>query len=390
MVKALVLVTLLSWPATSVTIADVIPESIIPSSHALRILKVAPILTSIKRHLRSNAAITSIEELLNLAPTLKQILPPNKLEELEFLQRQQLSSSDLFTHLKLDRIDIHQLLQSPDFFAWVAIIIRYPKPYKEVLFEHQKIDDGSAATKLAERLLQEQVKSWGENHEKTSEEIFSLLHLHEAKGDLFESPAFLLWVDFVESSRKGSSREAYKFLYTVLLEYYKNDGALLKALVERLDINDDNLASAAARSLLNVQNEIWRGDGKTAEEVFMLLNLGETEDKLFESPALSVWVAFVKLSNPIGWDATSAMFLTLSGLYEESVLIKALVAGENIKATHQLAVALINSPLESIWKHHLDLFVNSEVDFLETHKLKGEEMSATATLMAQSGERRLM
>ena len=93
MVKALILLTLLSWSASSVTIADVISESAIPSSRALEIRTATP--TSIKRHLRANVAITLIDE---LATTLRKSLPTAKLEE---LQPQLLSPIDLFTHMNL-------------------------------------------------------------------------------------------------------------------------------------------------------------------------------------------------------------------------------------------------------------------------------------------------
>ena len=348
MVKALILLTLLSWSASSVTIADVISESAIPSSRALEIRTATP--TSIKRHLRTNVAITLIDE---LATTLRKSLPTAKLEE---LQPQPLSPIDLFAHMNLGQVDIDQLLENQNFFAWVSIVISHSKTSSETtsramfealsshyksddavmkaLLKQLKINDDSFGEKFAEYLLRGQIASWVEKGGKTPKEMFGLLKLDKVeKGELFDDPALSLWVESV--NRKYFGPDAHEsprqVMFETLSSHYEGDDALTKALLERVKIEDASYGRKFAENLLHE-----RIGGKTPKEMFGLLKLDKVEKgELFDDPALSLWVESVnrKYFGPDAHESPrQVMFETLSSHYGgDEALMKALLKRAKIK-----------------------------------------------------------
>ncbi|CAI5715743.1 unnamed protein product [Peronospora farinosa] len=123
----------------------------------------------------------------------------------------------------------------------------------------------------------------GMNGNKDEEAVFKLLKLDETNDNVFNSPVFSQWVDFVEK-RSNSQEEAYDMMLDRLSSDFKSKNALYKKWVE---------------------------ETKNADDVFSILELSPTEQDLFKNPAFSGWVGFVKSTSSNDLKAIETMLSTL-------------------------------------------------------------------------------
>lgn len=305
------------------------------------------VLPLIKRHLRSTSAkaTSGRAEEKTIVSEVTTVLAQTTSRLHEWWLRKK-SPSDLFTYLTLDQIDIHHIFASPDFTRWVKLVMsNHPNSKKiayaliySALSRHFKDDDAldkvlvaqlnvsdddnNWKSAVAEGLLRTQFQRW-KRDEKTVEEIFQRLNLHEATQELFDSSAFMLWADFARLRYYTQSKAAYLSMYRVLSGHYNGNDALDKVLVARLHIKN-----SLSNSLLSTQVERWMKDKRTAEEIYKRLDLHKAEGKLFNVVPWLIWVDFVMSSyHPLAEEARRVIFETLSRYYNDEDLAKVLIAG---------------------------------------------------------------
>ncbi|KAF1787476.1 hypothetical protein GQ600_7628 [Phytophthora cactorum] len=123
---------------------------------------------------------------------------------------------------------------------------------------------------------------------KTADDIFNLLKLSEVGDKLFESPMLLTWRAYVANLDPKKTDE---LIFSVMKKYY--DGDILEKMFA-----DAKKRSATTRSMAsNLEEEMWRSQGKTADNLFKFLKLDEKGDDLFESPVLGTWVSYINRLN---------------------------------------------------------------------------------------------
>ncbi|KAG2888969.1 hypothetical protein PC114_g18167 [Phytophthora cactorum] len=82
-----------------------------------------------------------------------------------------------------------------------------------------------------------------------------------------------------------------ELIFSVMKKYY--DGDILEKMFA-----EAKKRSATTRSMAsNLEEEMWRSQGKMADNLFKFLKLDEKGDDLFESPVLGTWVSYINRLN---------------------------------------------------------------------------------------------
>ncbi|OWZ08236.1 RxLR effector protein [Phytophthora megakarya] len=243
--------------------------------------------------------------------------------------------------LKLDQSD-SKLFESPSFSQWAAFVAvrsksdpdttmftTLAKYYKDdilakILATAKEVDSTKAIATTMEGL---QIKKWV-TAGNTADDVFNALKLNQAGDKLFESPLFSTWATFVaQRNNKNPGVE----MFTTFTRHYSDD-VLAKIIPTHILATakkfDNTRAKATTLEGLQIMN--WVNSKKSADDVFKILKLEQTGDKLFESPLFSIWATFVAKQN--SKDPGVEMFTVFASHYTDDALAK-------IIPTHILATA---------------------------------------------------
>ncbi|KAG7389008.1 hypothetical protein PHYPSEUDO_011471 [Phytophthora pseudosyringae] len=217
----------------------------------------------------------------------------------------QATTNNLFKQFKLEEGGSH-LLASTQFDDWVAAVT---KAYKT----NPKAGDAAMVTTLAThysdealasmlaaakqvastkstatRLEDAHLNTWKADG-KTADDVFKLLKLDEAGGDLLKSSKLSTWVAYSTKLKN----KPYDDLLLKLKPSY-DDAALAKmiALAKK-----DATTTAVAENLESAQVWQWVKQDKSVIDVFRLLKLNEEGATLLKSPMLGTWVKYVDMQN---------------------------------------------------------------------------------------------
>lgn len=106
-----------------------------------------------------------------------------------------------------------------------------------------------------------------------------------------------------------------------------------------------SMKSGLSKLVQNLQLRWWQLTKKSPDDVFIYLKLGQTGDKLFETPGFSRWVNFVTANNKKTPEV--AIFSTLSTRYSDEALAQMLVAAKTADSTKAIAAKLEGVQLTS-------------------------------------------
>ncbi|ETO65303.1 hypothetical protein F444_17362 [Phytophthora nicotianae P1976] len=152
-------------------------------------------------------------------------------------------------------------------------------------------------------------------HEKTSDEVFSLLKLNVDEDDLLKNPLLSTWMSY---EKKLGTENPNHALLLKLRERY-DDAGLAKMLVAA---KNDRSTQVIATHVERAQLESWLNGKKTTEDVFKLLRLNtDTGVDLLKNPALKIWMKYVATS---GQNAYQLLLLKLRTKYSDEQLAKIL------------------------------------------------------------------
>ncbi|KAG1684892.1 hypothetical protein DVH05_010186 [Phytophthora capsici] len=151
----------------------------------------------------------------------------------------------------------------------------------------QKALQVDSTAKMAKRLQFEQIQRWL-GHEKTPEEVLTLLKLDINRYDLFEKPELLTWVKYLDDWNK-----MYPDRQTTL--FARISPLLEEGILANLLIKAKSVASTE-KIALRIQAEqtaSWLKAEKTPDDLFTLLRLNRAEDSpLLENPIFDAWVKY--------------------------------------------------------------------------------------------------
>ncbi|CAH0489175.1 unnamed protein product [Peronospora farinosa] len=340
------------------------------SSHAPAVMK---------RRLRSTMAMETTETSEERASTFRipevassfSSLKPTSAAIYEKLQRwvwrlTRQTPDNVFKLLKLDKIDKPnkistegaKLFENSRFKKWVNFVdakfSKDPKAKVEAIFAIlvAHYGDGAALARLldfgklhrgdkpiadlAAALQVAQLKHWNKN-EKTVENVLEILELHKTQGNPLLDPLFSQLSAYVELKHPNDPAAATKAMSTAFREFYKDDTAWAKLLVDGTKRDSVNII---AYDLLQSQLSLWEEGEKT---LFTHLGLDQIKEGLFENPLFKQWVAIVE---EIHWEtpktASDVILSTLAAHFgEKAAWADILVAGTKVPRTEYLALKLM-------------------------------------------------
>ncbi|POM73760.1 ABCF/EF-3b transporter-like protein, partial [Phytophthora palmivora] len=211
------------------------------------------------------------------------------------------SADDVFTLLKLD-VEDALFLKSPVLDTWTSYVTKLKKDPNQLMFlklETRYDDEGvakvllatkndyttrNAATTLENLLFQKWMSK-----DNSADGIFALLRLNKEGDKLFENPVFTTWESYVAKLDKANPDEA---MFSVLKTHYSDQGLVKLVEIAKTNRRTENIAA-------KLQEEIWRNQGKTADDIFDLLKLNEKRGEMFATPEFTTWVAFVTKLNKL-------------------------------------------------------------------------------------------
>ncbi|OWY96850.1 RxLR effector protein [Phytophthora megakarya] len=167
------------------------------------------------------------------------------------------------------------------------------------------------------------------------DDVYKILKLNQAGDKLFENPLFVSWAAFVV---KKNSKDPGSEMFTTFTKYYDDD-VLATMIPTRLLISAKKVDSTRAKAteLEELQIALWISTDKSADDVFRLLNLDKTGDKLFESPVWPSWINFIKQTKTKPDEATVT---ELTKIFGDVNLAKMISTATKVDSTEKLAVDL--------------------------------------------------
>ncbi|KAL4145923.1 hypothetical protein PRNP1_011796 [Phytophthora ramorum] len=246
------------------------------------------------------------------------------------------TGDDVFDLLKLNDKG-EKLFESPVAATWISYVTKLnTQNSDEVIFSSlKKLFDDEALAKMiagaktsasiaatAKKLEQVQLNKWM-SEGKTVDDIFALLKLNKDGEKLLQSPMLRTWISYVDLQGKNP----YDMILVKLSAHYDEVG-LAKMLVTA---KQDGTASSIVRKLEEVQLKNWLSDGKTADDVFKLLQLNKDGDTIFASSVWSVWSSYLtKLDKE---NADELMFVVLKKHYGGDEGVAKMVSVANKEAS---------------------------------------------------------
>ncbi|OWZ09237.1 RxLR effector protein [Phytophthora megakarya] len=206
------------------------------------------------------------------------------------------SSDDVFKLLSLEKVGVVDLLKRSLLNVWMAYVKILKKNPDEVLLSKLRLrhsdewlvkmllvaENDYRSKDIANRLQGSLQKTWI-NDGKTADDVFSLLKLGKEGDSVFTSPMWSTWNVYLTKLNKENPDES---MYLVLKAQFGEEK--FKTIIDKAKTNmiTKNIAD-------RLQEEAWRSEGKTMDDIFKLLKLGEKGDKFVESPMLTTWTSYV-------------------------------------------------------------------------------------------------
>ncbi|KAL4166329.1 hypothetical protein KRP22_013592 [Phytophthora ramorum] len=275
------------------------------------------------------------------------------------------TGDDVFDLLKLNDKG-EKLFESPVAATWISYMTKLnTQNSDEVIFSSlKKLFDDEALAKMiagaknsasttatATKLEQVQLNKWM-SEGKTADDIFALLKLNNEEGKLLQSPMLRTWISYVDLQGKNP----YDMILVKLSTHYDEAG-LAKMLTTA---KQDGTAYSIVRKLEEVQLKNWLSDGKTADDVFKLLQLNKDGDTVFASSVWSVWSSYLtKLDKE---NADELMFVVLKKHYGDEGVAKMVSVANKEASTKNIGRKLEEELWRSQGKDGDDIFKLLKLD----------------------------
>ncbi|OWZ18675.1 LOW QUALITY PROTEIN: RxLR effector protein [Phytophthora megakarya] len=231
-----------------------------------------------------------------------------KLEKAQFTKwkRDQKSVENVYKLLKLDEMG-DKLFKSSGANTWIQYASNFQVKGDEAMFLTLKthicedVDAAKEDNDIATSLEKVELEHWL-NTGKSSDEVFKLLRLNDETGNLLKNPAFNTWVSYVTKINK---QNPYDIAFAKLLVRY--GGPTLAKLI--VGAKQDPTMNIIAGGLEVALHKHWIDEGKSANEIFKLLNLEQEGGAVVTSPMWGTWSSYLRNLNKNNPD--EAVFLTL-------------------------------------------------------------------------------
>lgn len=258
------------------------------------------------------------------------------------------SGEEFFSILKLDKMGVN-LFDSPSKVkAWAkymavvhrknpeeAMIVSLGARYSDDVLAKMLVEAKRMpkSAQIAGKLEAAQIQVWMKTHE-TVDDIFTLLKLDEAGGNLFRSPQFKTWTTFATTS--APKNPEIPMMMSLKTRY--SDESLAGLIESATKVpSTEEIAIKLQTDMLNR----WRLDRKSSDNILSLLKLNKGGDDIIGSPEFNTWAIYTSLINKK--DPEVAMISTLTANYGDEALAKMLETAKQVRETKAMAKDLQNA-----------------------------------------------
>ncbi|ETM33839.1 hypothetical protein L914_18967 [Phytophthora nicotianae] len=144
-----------------------------------------------------------------------------------------------------------------------------------------------STSSIAKRIQAEQTQLWLK-HGKKPEDIFTMLQLEKAGDTLFENPLFSAWIKYADDFRLLYDTDLATM--STLISHY-SDEAVAKMITKAH--GNPKTKNIAERLESELQRD-WLFAKQSTYDVFIMMNLDRTLDKVLENPLFSVCTEYQK------------------------------------------------------------------------------------------------
>ncbi|ETK73882.1 hypothetical protein L915_19227 [Phytophthora nicotianae] len=229
------------------------------------------------------------------------------------------TADDAFKLVRLNEVDLDGIAYSPALNTWISYVNMLDNQHPDSTMLHRRIvnllnvEPQLSIHGITEKAL---LQTW-KAREKTPDEAAKILGLKIANADeIMKNPAGLgTWISYVSMLK----RNPYELLVKKYARSYGEGGLTAMLSAAKTDPNKQDIAIRLERTQL----ENWKTDGKTADEVFQLLQLDDKSNDILKNPVLTTWVSYAQLNkgDPYGWLAPKLM-----NSHDEANLAKMIVS----------------------------------------------------------------
>uniref|UniRef100_H3H3I5 RxLR effector PexRD54 WY domain-containing protein n=1 Tax=Phytophthora ramorum TaxID=164328 RepID=H3H3I5_PHYRM len=243
------------------------------------------------------------------------------------------------------------LLSNPQFSVWIKYVddlsAKYPAKATSAIttLTTQYGDDAlykllESAKKLprtenlATRLQAEQMQHWA-TVGKSPDDVFRLFDLQKAGNSLLANPKFTSWTTYVDNVNALNPEKAASTIPT-LTTYYGDD--ILFKMLDAAKKSDET--KSIATKLETQQLQGWLKSGKSPDNAFVQMGLGNVEDNLLASPLFSTWVKYLDDFNAQYSAKETTVLHVLTKRFEDEPLAKIIASGKTLDSTKAVATRL--------------------------------------------------
>ncbi|EGZ17294.1 hypothetical protein PHYSODRAFT_497933, partial [Phytophthora sojae] len=181
---------------------------------------------------------------------------------------------------------------------------------------------------IAEGMETALLNMWRGEKQLSEDAGFKLLKLDEEGDKLFQNPLVNTWASYVKMLGTGSDKSIF-----LTLKARYGEGDLAQMLLKK----SESTGPLAAR-LEYAQRNSWITEGKTADDIFKLLNVQKQNEKLLESPLYHSWTSYV--AGVERGDSDEVVASELKTHYGEKDLTSMLDAAKGNPSTKSVATRL--------------------------------------------------
>ncbi|KAG1694052.1 hypothetical protein DVH05_022069 [Phytophthora capsici] len=273
-------------------------------------------------------------------------------EQIHYWMAHGRSPESVFGVLKLDKLlpftwISSDLFEKPGLKTWIRYLDEFnaenpkqkttlisilSKRYNDKTLANMLIaaNKAESTSSIAKRIQSEQTLQWLSKGKKP-EDIFTLLQLEKAGDSLFQNPLFPAWIKYADDFRLRYSETDLATMSTLINHY--SDEAVAKMIMAASE--DPNTKMLAKRLQSELQKD-WVFSGQTPNDVFIMMNLDRTLDKLLENPLFDIWYQYGlfvnKMSAKANWNPITALLRTYGSEKELSDMLMAALKQPSTKA----------------------------------------------------------
>lgn len=173
---------------------------------------------------------------------------------------------------------------------------------------------------------------------------FEVLRVKQVKTDVFSSSEFTDWAHYVAKICKRGRLPADRAIFKTMAAHYGDD-ELARMLATAKRTSRDTVVY----QLKEIQQKSWKESGKSADDVYAILQLDAGGQNVLNNPGLPAWLSYVKSPST---DYIEALLLKLREQYDDVTVAKMIVSSQS--GVNKRISGQLEKELSTAWrKNHV-------------------------------------